>query len=218
MSRLSRSAVLRRASETDPDRRLKHETLVALVRGYERAGGMDAADAVLELLVQRISGTLARTVSSWAKLIPEDRVDAKRQMIAHICEQVSSLHPSAEFWECNFTFCFNKRLITLWRSLTERRVATVSAEIQNHNGEALDRLEQQPHPADALAEIELRELAALVSGGSAKKAQAILLKVSGFSDEEIAKRLDVTSRTLRNWAAEARAAWLRQKRQEEQIC
>ena len=218
LSRLSRSAVLRQAHETDPDRRLARETLVALVRGYERAGDTDAADAVLELLIQRIGPALGRTVSSWAGLTSEDKADAQRQMIVQICEQVGSLHPGAEFWECNFTFCFNKRLITLWRSLTERKVATVSAEIQSHNGETLNRLEQQPHPADALAEIELRDLAALVSGGSAKKAQAILLKTSGFSDEEIAARVGITSRTLRNWITEARAAWLRQRRQEEQIC
>jgi len=65
--------------------------------------------------------------------------------------------------------------------------------------------------------MELRDLAALVSGGSAKKGKAILLKMSGFSEEEIAARLGVTSRTLRNWTTEARAAWSRQVKS-EQLC
>lgn len=208
MSRLPQSAVLRRASEMDPARRLERETLVAVVRGYGRAGNKDAADAVLEVLVQRISGAVAAKVSGWAGLTPEDRTDAQRQMIVQVCEQASSLAPAAELWECNFAWCFQKRLITLWHRLTDRTVPTVPAETQG--GETWDRLEQQPDPADAFADIALHDLVALVSGGSAKKGKALLLKISGFSEEEIAVRLGVTSRTLRNWTAEARAAWNRQ--------
>ncbi len=210
ISRLPPSAVLRRAGETDPTRRLERETLVALVRGYGRAGRKDAADAVLELLIERISGAVASKVSTWAGLTSEDKTDAQRQMLLQVCEQVSSLSPAAEFWECNFTFCFQKRLITLWHSLTDRKVATVPAEAVTHGGERWDRLEQQPDPADMFADIELRDLVTGVSGGDAKRSQAIFLRMSGFSDEEIAKRLGVTSRTLRNWTTEARAAWNRQ--------
>ncbi len=210
MGRLSRSAVLRRAREMGPDRRLERETLAALVRGYLRAADKDAADAVLEMLIRRVSGAIAGKISLWPGLSPEDKVDAQRQMIGHICEQVSSLSPSAEFWECSFAFCFNKRLITLWHRLTDRQAATVPAEVQNRDGEPLDRLEQQADPADGFADLELQDLVALVSGGSAKRSQAIFLRMSGFSEEEIAARLEVTSRTLRNWTAEARAAWNRQ--------
>ena len=78
----------------------------------------------------------------------------------------------------------------------------------------MDRLEQQPDPIDPLADWELRDLVQLVSGGSVKKGEALLLRMSGFSEEETAARLGVTSRTLRNWAAEARAAWLRHTKQE----
>jgi hypothetical protein len=210
MSRLSQSAVRRRAAETDPERRLERETLIALVRGYGRAGNKDAADTILVLLVQRVTSAVAAKVSRWAGMTPEDKTDAQRQMIVQICEQVSSLSQTAELWECNFTWCFNQRSITLWHRLTDRKVATVSAETQNSDGESRDRLEQQPDPADRFADIELRELVALVSGGSAKRSQAIFLRMSGFSEEEIAERLDVTSRTLRNWTTEARAVWKRQ--------
>lgn len=210
LNRLLQSAVLRQVRETDPARRLERETLVTLVRGYGRAGNKDAADAVLEILIGRISGAVAGKISNWAGLTPEDKTDAQRQMIMQVCEQVSSLSPAAEFWECNFTFCLQKRLITLWHSLTGRKVMTVPAETLTHGGEVWDRLEQQPDPADMFADIELRGLVTLVSGGDAKRSQAIFLRLSGFSDEEIAKRLSVTSRTLRNWATEARAAWNRQ--------
>ena len=210
ISRLPPSAVLRMARDAGPARRLERETLVALVRGYGRAGNKHAADAVLEVLVERISGAVAAKISGWAGLTPEDKIDAQRQMIVQVCEQVSSLRPAAELWECNFSWCFQKRLITLWHSLTDRKAATVPAETGTRGGESWDRLEQQPDPADTFADVELRDLVALVSGGSAKRSSAIFLRMSGFSDEEIAVRLGVTSRTLRNWTTEARAAWTRQ--------
>lgn len=214
LARLSRSAVLRRAAETDPARRLARETLVALVRGYKRAGDTAAADAVLVHLTVRVSRAVAAKVLGWAGLTPEDKIDAQQQMMLIVCEQAVSLSPAAELWEGNFGHCLNMRFITLWRSLTDRQVPTVPAEIQMSGGEALDRLEQQPDPVDSLADLALRDLVQLVSGGSAKKSKAIFLKLSGFSEEEIAARLGVTSRTLRNWTAEARAAWLRHARQE----
>ena len=74
-------------------------------------------------------------------------------------------------------------------------------------------MEQQPDPVDPLTDLELRDLIQMVSGGSMKKSKALHLRMSGFSEEEIAERLGVTSRTLRNWAAEARAAWNRHARQ-----
>ena len=209
---LNRGAVRRRVAETDPSRRLERETLVALVRGYLRVGSCDEADKVLEILIGRVSGAIAGKIGTWAGLTPDDRVDAQRQMVAVLCEQVSDLSSTAEFWECNFTVCFQRRLITLWHILTDRKLPTMSTTTKGSDGEAYDRSEQFADPADPLAEIEMKSLVEIVSGGSAKKSEAIFLRVHGFSDEEIAKRLDVSSRSLRNWAAEARAAWNRQAR------
>ena len=135
LARLSRSAVLRRAAETEPARRLERETLVALVRGYERAGDTAAADAVLVLLTERISRAVAAKAAGWAGLTAEDKLDAQRQMMLIVCEQARTLTPAAELWEGNFGHCFNRRCITLWRSLTEREIPTVPAEIQMSGGE-----------------------------------------------------------------------------------
>ncbi len=209
LSRLSPSAVLRRVSETDPARRLERETLVAAHRGYLRAGQKDAANAVLKALIDRTQGALAGRISSWAGLTPENKADAKQQMIAHLCEQVGDLSAGAELWECRFAFCVQRRLITLWHRLTDRQVATVPAEAPAQGGEDWNRLEQQADPRDTFGDIELRDMVALVSGGDPKRGQAIFLRMSGFSDEEIAAQLGVTSRTLRNWTAAARAAYSR---------
>ena len=210
---LSRQAVLRRAAETDKDRRLERETLVAVVRGFLRVGHQDAADAVLVILIDRVSSAITAKTSAWAKLTPDEKQDAQREMVAILCDKACDLRPGAEFWECNFTSCFNRASISLWRSLTDHALPTVASTVEMSGGEMLDRLDQLADPADALADVELQSLVALVSGGSAKRSEALFLKLNGFSDEDIAVRLGVTSRTLRNWTAEAAASWARQQRE-----
>ena len=211
---LSRAAVLRRAAERGKDRRLERETLIAVVRGFLRAGDRDAADAVLVILIDRVSSAIAAKTSAWAKLKPDEKQDARREMVAILCEKVCDLRPGAEFWECNFTSCFNRASISLWRSLTDHALPTVANTVEMSGGAALDRLDQLADPADALADVEMDSLVALVSGGSAKRSEALFLKLNGFSDEDIAVRLGVTSRTLRNWTAEACATWNRLQREQ----
>lgn len=213
---LSRAAVLRRAVETDPDRRLERETLVAIVRGFLRAGREDDADTVLLLLFKRVSGAIAAKTAVWAKLSPEDKADARQQMVAILREKVCDLRPGAEFWECNFTTSFNRASISLWHSLTDHALSLVPSTLQMSDGETVDRVEQFADPAEAFAEMTTEDLVEVVSGGSAKRSQALFLKLSGFTDEEIAKRLNVTTRTLRNWTAEACAVWMRLKAGEEE--
>ncbi len=210
LSGLSRAATLRRAAETEKDRRLERETLVALVRGFLRAGDQDDADTVLLLLIKRVSGAIAAKTAAWAGLTAEDKTDARQQMAVLLCEKVCDLRPVAEFWECNLTECVNRRLITLWHSLTDHALPAVSNTIEMSGGETLDRVEQYADPSETFHAIEMQSLVEMVSGGSAKRSEALFLKLSGFSDEDIARRLTVTTRTLRNWTAEACAAWLRQ--------
>lgn len=207
---LSRAGVLRRAAETEKDTRLEWETLVAVVRGFLRAGNPDDADMVLLCLIRRVSGAIAAKTSAWAGLTAEDKTDARQQMAAIVCEKVCDLRPGAEFWECNFTTSFNRAAISLWHSLTDHALPTVSNVIEMNGGETVDRVEQFADPSETFKNIEMQTLVEMVSGGSAKRSEALFLKLNGFSDEDIAKRVNVTTRTLRNWTAEACAAWLRQ--------
>lgn len=212
---LSRAAVLRRAAETDTTRRLERETLVAVVRGFLRAGSQDDAEAVLLLLFKRVSGAVAGKTSAWAGLTPEDKTDARLEILAILCEKVCDLRPGAEFWECNLTECVNRRLITLWHKMTDKALPVVSNTIEMSGGEMLDRIEQYADPAETFAAMTLADLVSLVSGGHPKRSEALFLKISGFTDEDIARRLKVTTRTLRNWTTEAGAAWLRSQAEGE---
>lgn len=216
LSGLSRAAVLRRTAEASTDRRLKWETLVALVRGFLRTGDRGGADAVLLLLIKRVGGALGAETNKW-EMTQEDRIDAQRQMIALLCDKVCDLRPSAEFWECNFTTCFQRRLITLWHTLTDHALPTISNTVQVGEGEIWDRLEQYADPAETFRHMEMESLVKMVSGGSAKRSEALFLKLNGFMDEDIAKRLKVTSRTLRNWTAEACAVWTQSQAGNEEL-
>ena len=214
---LSRAAVLRRAAETEKDRRLERETLVAVVRGFLRAGNSEDADAVLLLLLRRVHGAIAAKTAGWAGLTTEDKTDARQQMAALLCEKACDLGPGAEFWECNFTTSFNRASISLWHSLTDHALPTVSNTIEMSGGGRVDRVEHYADPAETFRDMEMQSLVELVSGGSAKRGEALFLKLNGFSDEDIAKRLSVTTRTLRNWTAEACAVWLRLQARNEEL-
>ena len=211
---LSRHAVLRRVLETDEDRRLERETLIAVVRGFLRAGCATDADTVLMCLVNRVSGAIAGKINNWNGLTWDDKNDAKQQAVEILCEKVCDLKPGSEFWECNFTTCLNRRLVSLWHSFTDNALPMSETITWTSEGETKDRLEQLADPANPFQDAELQDLVRLVSGGSAKKSRALFLKLNDWSDEDIAKMLDVTSRTLRNWTAEAGRVW--ERMQEEQ--
>ncbi len=212
---LSRAAVLRRAAETDTTRRLERETLVAVVRGFLRAGNEGDAEAVLLLLFKRVSGAITGKTAAWAGLTPEDKTDAQREMLAILCEKACDLRPGAEFWECNFATSFNRAAISLWHKITDKALPVVSNTVEVSGGETRDRIEQYADPTETFGEMEMRDLVALVSGGHPKRSEALFLKLSGFTDEDIARRLKVTTRTLRNWTTEAGAAWLRSRTENE---
>ena len=212
---LSRHAVLRRTLETNSDRRLERETLVAVVRGFLRAGCEDDADTVLMRLIHRVGGAIAGTINGWNRLTWDDKADAKQQAVEILCEKVCDLRPGSEFWECNFTTCFNRRLVSLWHTFTDNALPMTDSVTQTDGGETRDRLGQFADPTNPFHNAELQDLVMLVSGGSAKKSQALFLKLNGFSDEDIAKRLGVTSRTLRNWATEAGRVWIKEEQARE---
>ncbi len=210
LSRPSRSAVLRRAAETAPALRLRWETLVALTRGFLRAGDQNSADELFVLLAARMGGAIRGEIAGWSALSQDEKDDAADQMIALLCECVYDLSAAAEFWECNLTTCLERRMATLWRRLTEKKIVTVSSVTPTEGGEDWDRFAQIAGPEDTFADVEAADLLETVSGGDPQRRGMLHLRMSGFSDEDIARQLNVTTRTLRNWTHELRAAHTRQ--------
>ena len=149
MARLSRAAALKHAAAGKP----AWETLVAMARAYQRAGDQEAAQCVSEILAQRVSPSIAKRVSAWPGLTPEERTDAKQEMLLAVVRGVLNVEPGQELWECSFTHCFNRRLIDVWKA-GRRRGREVSLTHESSEGEDYDGLAQIADPSNAFAAVE----------------------------------------------------------------
>ena len=189
MDKLRRAAVLRRAADTDPARRLERETLVAVVRGFLRAGQEDDAEAVLGMLLDRVDRALNSVISRWTGVTAEDRIDARQQIVEIICEKVCDLRPGSEFWECNWTWCVNKKLISLWRSFAVNALPMTDSIAATPGGEEFDRVAQAADPTDGFLEMELADWVKIVSGGHPQKAGRCFSKSASFPMKKSPKTL-----------------------------
>lgn len=203
VARLPRGAALMRAAGDGP----AWETLVAMARAYQRAGDADAARRVLDALVRRVSPSIAKRVAAWSGLTPEERTDAKQETILAVVRGALDIGPGQELWECNFTHCFNRRLLDVWQAATRRRGREVSPSREGEDGGEYDGLEQIADPTDAFALIEDAAFCRRLARRHPRIGEMVHLRLHGFSDREITGRLGVTDRTLRNWAKTAQAFW-----------
>ena len=203
MAALSRAAALKRAMGD----RLAWETLVAMARAYQRAGDEAAARCVMDVLVRRVSPNVAKRIAAWSGMTPEERADAKQETTIAVVRGVLDLGPGQELWECNFTHCFNRCLINTWRATMGRREHAVSLTFEGRNGEESEGLEQIADPSNAFAAVEDEAFCHRLAGSHPRIGEMIHLRMHGFSDRDIAARLGVTDRTLRNWAKTAQALW-----------
>lgn len=206
LSRLPRASVLRRAAATQAAHRWERETLIAVIRAYRRAGDNPAAEAVTGCLVKRLRGAIQAKVSAWETLGKADGEDAAGEAVLKIIGYVSNLTPTEEFWECNFTQCFNQRMNTILTTLTRHPLRTTSLTLGNDDSEARDGLaELEDFQAQRpFMDIEIQETIAALSQANPQMGEYLFLRREGFTDEEIAAQLGKTSRTLRNWKEQAR--------------
>ena len=212
LGHVSRASVLRRAASEDRATRPALETLIALVRAYLRAGDRPAADAVLEALVPRLRKAVGPKVAAWGTVRLPDQENAVEEAVLRLLQYVSSVTPSEEFWECNFTHCFGLRIITILRDLSNPRHAgpqTVSLSGVSDEGDEQDGLANLPDASSEadFTDVEAREAVAALGRDNPQIGQYLFLVGQGYKDLEIAAILKVETRTLRNWKAKAREAW-----------
>ena len=178
-----------------------------MARAYRLAGDADAARRVMDALVGRVSPSVAKRVGAGSGLTPEEQNDAKQEAIIAVIQGALDLEPGKELWECNFTHCLNRCLINAWRAAMRRREDAVSLTRGDSDGEEYDGLEQFADPTDAFASGEDAAFCRRLAQVHPRIGEMVHLRLHGFSDREIAGRLGVTDRTLRNWAKTAQAFW-----------
>ncbi len=208
MSRRPRGVVLQRVREKSPAERLARETLVSLARTFHLKEDKEAVRVVLDALIARVSGALRQKLQGW-HVLQADKEDLQRHVIAGLCGCWLNLEPGEELWECNFAKPFELRTITLIAGFFPKRVRTTSLQAVYNDDEGIEKDIADP-ASEAPFEAMLRNLperAALraLAGHNAAWSQALHEKyIAGDSEEEIAARHGVSSRTIRNWIKEAR--------------
>ena len=207
LSRLTRSQVLRWMKETDPNKWPTRETLIAVIRAYTRAGDEEAARQGLGILIERLRPAIKARVKAWGTVVKSDREDAEGQIAAKLMEYVFTVTPSEELWECSFAGCFNTRTITILKAFAARRTPAISSSGMTASGEEYDLLAQLPDTGAQISfqDMEAEELRVFLSRGNPQIGEFLYLCLTEVPDSEIARRLGVTDRTLRNWKTKIRA-------------
>ena len=207
LSRLPVRRVVARAQETHAARRLARETRVAVVRGFLRAGDEKAANAVLTALIDHLRPLVKARAQQWSAVFPADVDDAVEDAVLRLIKYVRSTDAGQEFWECNFAHCLRLRLAEAFRHAAVQRRNTLSLTTTGADGKERDRTEEtaDPESETAFDDIETQALIQALSQAVPGLAGYLFLHTQGYTDKEIAPKLEVTDRTLRNWKDRAKA-------------
>lgn len=156
--------------------------------------------AVMEGLNVRIAGYVRRVLGSLPWSSTAEREDAERELALMLMTEWPSGAPQHEFWEARFWHCLSLRVVDAAR--LARRGTGHGGMLPvplNAEAETADIAQQGPDPeTTAIA-------GALLAGLPKDLRRVFLLKhYVGWTEEEIARSIGRTSRTVRNMLVRAR--------------
>lgn len=191
-----------------PDREseewVQEETLACLLRVCHRDGDSESAWKFAEILIQRTAGFLARHTAVWRlplRHAEECIRDAQEQMIT----ELFNLSAKAEFWEVRFWLCLKRRLLNVIQRY--KRIADMEFHPDDSLADGDERGEDRiasiadkkatpfstrAEIADAMAQLKEQERIAFY-----------LFHYEDWGQQDIAERLQVSERTVRNLLARA---------------
>lgn len=190
------------------------EAVVAVARALVRAGAMNEAWKLAELITDCVASGVWRHISRWGEVAARHREDISRDVLHMLIENVLSIEPRSEFWECRFWTCFDRRVNTIlrdfcrgsrddieWDDVAERSAQLSSTLAQPSAGRLVDRL---------AARDALRMLPEPLRTAFYLKHYCGYKEESSDSEPTIATVLGVTGRSVRNYlrrAEERLAEW-----------
>ncbi len=209
LSRLPAGQVVVRAKEIRKDRRLSHETLVAVVRGFLRAGNIPASDAALTALIDRLRPLVKARASQWSGLFAADVEDAVEDVLLTLIRYIRTPDAGQEFWECNFAYGFNFRLSDAFQHAARQRQNTHSLTAEWADGKEHEQGDDLPDTASesAFDAIETQQMVQAIAQAVPGFAEYFTRHKLGYTDKEIAAKMGVADRTLRNWKHKAETVW-----------
>lgn len=177
---------------------IQEEALVCLLRIWLRTGAREEAWRVAEVLIERVGGFLNRQISVW-HLSQHHAEECIRDVQDTLLLDLFQEGEKAEFYEVRFWLCLKRRFLNTVQKY--RRIKEVEvhpndyASTEQEGEDALLRMpdlktlppQMQVEIAEGLAQLKEQERAAFV-----------LYHFEDWSQQEIADRLQVSERTVRN--------------------
>ncbi len=180
------------------------ESLVCWIREFMDRGDSRRAWDVVTALERRVARIVDRGLTRVYDLRQDQIEDLTLDLITNLYHEWLSLEPPHEFWEIRFIFCLKRKLISHVRRFIRDRDIEVdlAGGIQSAADaeDPLSRLSDQRSidtENAAIANVALDQL------GYPLNRAFFLYHYGELTQEQIAKVLGVTERTVRNWLRKA---------------
>ena len=175
-------------------------------------GAQEEAWRVAEVLVERAGGFLNRQIAVW-HLYPHHAEECLRDALDSLLLDLFNVGEKAEFYEVRFWFCLKRRLLNLvqkYKRIKETEVHPHDSLSDEREGE--EALLRMPDLKTQPLQVQVEVAEGLAQLRDQERAAFVLYHFEDWSQQEIAMRLSVSERTVRNLLtrAEKRLAEWRQ--------
>jgi RNA polymerase sigma factor (sigma-70 family) len=178
---------------------VQEETLVYLLRHKIRCGDTQAAGDIAEQLSERSAGFILRLVAVWKSLSDSQREDCIADVTSQMWLDLFNLSASCEFWEIRFWLCLRRRTLNCiqkYRVLNENEYQPPP--VADNEGQETDALERIPASERFSPELQALLKDALEALPDKERKVFVLYHLHQWTQDQIAERLDMTDRTVRN--------------------
>jgi len=178
---------------------VSEEALVYFVREFHLTGRSVEAGDLIELLEERCRKRVARTLTGWSQLSQTQREDCYNDLISQMFVALISTETKDEFWEVRFWHCLDWKLSNVaqkYHSIAQNEFVPENG--VNEEGRSFDFLSNVAAPGGLSPEQRALVQEALRILTVDQRTVFILFHYEQWTQEEIAKHVKVTDRTVRN--------------------
>jgi RNA polymerase sigma factor (sigma-70 family) len=178
---------------------VSEEALVYFVRERHLAGQAAEAGDLIALLEERCRKRVARTLAGWTQMNETQREDCYHDVIGTMFLALISLETKDEFWEVRFWHCLDWKLSNVaqkYHTVAQNEFVPNSAE--NDEGHTVDYIGSLAAPTRLTTDQRLLVREALQLLTQDQRVVFILFHYEQWTQEEIAKHIKATDRTVRN--------------------
>lgn len=186
---------------------IQEETLVYFLRFYHRKSDSNAAWRVAELLIERSAKYIRRQVAVWKSLTQDQQEECIRDVQEQMLLDLFNDQPNCEFWEVRFWLCLKRRILNRVQKYRRQREFEVdTAPTHDEDNEYQADRDSRFADTSALTPQQQAEIkAALATLKDNERIAFVLFYYHDWPQQDIANRLGVTDRTVRNLLTKAEA-------------